>query len=785
MSQPAPATPKPSPADWAARAFFFALMFLLTISVPHPAGVDLDPSWRMAMAKFFRDGLQFGPEVAFTYGPLGFLLANTDDGVVAPFLLAWQVVQALIVTTLVFGIGLRLQGYARYFYFVFFFLLGVNYHDATQQMIIAFAGFALLRNPDAPSRRDMALAGLFFAVLALIKFTNLVLVVTFVLCLCGLQLWRRHPQRAAWMAGWFLAAFLGGWMLCGQHLFNLPTYLHHSWEISQGYQEAMGVPTPPDALWKGLTVLALVILYAFVFLFALPDRARALATVVALGGYTYMNWKHGFVRADGHMIGFFFAMLLPATAFPLLLGDGFRLFRLQRGILIAVGGMAVFGITDALPGFLQAIAGYNQDRALTSARAVLSPTRFLAGYQHRFEQLGQAHNLERTRALIGHASVDVLGHEQGVAIVNGFNYRPRPVLQGYSVYRPLLARLNFNHYASDRAPDYVLAKFQTIDNRLLTLDDSELLQLLAHRYEFVHIEKGFNVWRRKSGPFDPAALTPEPAKSGEVRLGEMLSAGDLADEPLWATVDLKLNLLGRLRSFFYKPPMVQLHIRDRKGNSTTYRMPLPQGRTGFIINPVVEDAISYMRFASRSPERMLESLGVSVAPQDADCFAPAATITLHRIPRSLAGEDFFRANVRELFPMFKAVPVSFEAQASLSQGSIDGNPVMVLHAPSEMVFNVPEGAKEFSGAYGFIEGAYNGGQTDGAVFAVTWHVDQEEIRLHERNLEPLRNAGDRGLQSFTIKLPPRKGGYLRLQILPGPRQNHSWDWTAWTGLEFR
>lgn len=781
---PEPAAP-PSISDWIARTFFFVLLAVFCFSMPHPAGIDLDPSWRMALSFFFREGLQFGRDVVFTYGPLGFLMGNTHDGSNFMVLFAWQALQGLLLAAIVFRQGMQLPGYSRYFYFVFFFLLGINYHDVTQQMAMAIVAFEQLREREPATARRSILAGVLLALFSLVKFTNLILAVVFVIAIAGLRLWRRQSRGAALMAGAFFGAFILGWILCRQNPLNLPAYLRNSWEISQGYQEAMGVAAPPQALWKGLTALGLIIAYAGLHFITATDRAQSLAVIVALGGFTYLNWKHGFIRADGHMVGFFYAALFIATAFPALLADSVRWRVVKRVVLVAAAFLALSGIGDALPGFLRGIAGYNQDRVGYTIPGLMNPPDRARQYDDVFQRQQVAHALPKTRAVVGQASIDVFGHEQAVAIINGFNFRPRPVFQGYSAYRPHLARLNFEHYASDRAPDFVLVKFHTIDHRHVALDDSELLRLLPHRYRFVHLEKGYMLWQRKPGAFDPASIAPQPVATGEFRLGEMWSVGDAAREPLWATIDVRLNLLGKLRSFFYKPPQLMLHLEDDKGNKSDYRFTMPQGRTGFILSPIVEDMISFMRYASPEPERIIRAVGVSVAKQDADCFAPNARVTLHRIPRSDAGAGFLRANAKDFFSTFKATPVSFKAQTPLSTEPLDGEIVTVFHAPSELLVNVPANVAEFAGNFGYLPGAYTGGKTDGAIFTVTLVAEGKETPLFERALNPVHRSEDRGLQRFKIQLPPGAAGQLRLSISPGKTGDYSWDWTAWGGLEFR
>lgn len=781
-----PVSSRPSASDWVARTFFFLVLALVIFTFPFLPANELDASWRMVLAQAFHDRLQFGVDLVFTYGPLGFLMGKTYAGLYYNTFLVWQALQALVFGLLIFRLGLRLSGYRRYVYFAFFILFGATYEDALQQIVIGLAGFELLRRADERLRVVPALFGVLFAVLGLVKFTNFMLAGVFVACVAGLHLWRRRRGDALWLLAWSAGTYLIGWMLCGQSLLNLPDYFYNSWEISQGYQETMGLPTPPGGLTAGLVTVTFLALYLIRYASRLADRARAVVTSLAFGAYVLLNWKHGFVRADGHMIGFFYAAMVPAIAFPFLLDDGDTPHRWQ-GIVTGLMAVSCFaGVAAAIPGLVRGSLHIAQERVFGTAEKVLDPAGTRQFYDHKLDVERAYFDLPKVRAIVGRGTLDVLGFELAVALYNDFNYHPRPVIQSYSAYRPHLSRLNLKFYASDRAPEYVLFKLQTIDRRLITFDDAEVLSLLVHRYEYVTTEKGLQLWRRKPGPFSRGQIAPHAIRSATLAPGQPFLAEDLIDRHLWATVEVTPSLLGRIRSFLYKLPIVTLRIETTQGTKLDYRLPLPQGRTGFIINPIVEDLMSYMNFAGGKPERFLRSLTVVLDPGDEIYFDDSYRVTISEIPPSTAGQEFFAQAEKRLFRMFDVVPTSYSAMTPISEGTIASHPVMVFHAPSELIVNVPAGVTHFTGAFGYLEGAYtNGNSTDGAVFTITWIRGADESQLLEQSLDPMQRPKDRALQTFDLHIPPGDGARLRLRTHPGPKNNYAWDWTAWTALSFK
>ena len=785
MVRPQPNPSKTTAVDWIFRVLGFGLMVAIAFSLPSFPASELDASWRMALGKFFQEGRQFGTEVVFTYGPLGYLMGKTYWGGQWASLIAWQLIQALVFSALVFWHGYRLSGYRRVFFFAFFFIFGLSYEDAMHQIIIALCGLELIRRSDGPWRWSSAALVVLLAVLALVKFTNMLLCLVLVLLAAGLELWVRRRPAAARLPAIFLAAFLAGWGLCGQHLGNLPAYLHSSWEISQGYQDTMGTSCPPLQLYLGLTVLILIVGYAFLNLLTQPDRVRSLVLTTGLGAFVYLNWKHGFIRADGHQVGFYYAALTIAVTAPLLLEDGPRFGLPKQLLLAAVGLISLVGLEQALPGVVRGALGGTQYEADRNISFFLGRAYTRGLYDDKLRGERDAAELLKTKATIGKSSVDVLGFEQAIALYNGFNYRPRPVFQGYSAYTPYLSRLNYDFFASDRAPDFVLFKLQTIDGRLHTMDDPHALRLLVQRYTYLFTEQGFTLWQRKPGPFDAAAYEPKPLRSGTIRLGEKMPLSDLASQNVWVEIDYHLNLLGKLRRFFFKPPLVQLHITDDKGIETAHRLPQPIGRAGFMLNPVLDDLLEFMRAAGGSPKRRVASIRIDTAAQDRDCLQQDVAVRLFALPASDAGVNYFKEADKTLFHMFVDTPLSFNALNPPNEDLIDKRTVMIMHSPSEMTFDVPAGATELSGAYGFIPGAYsNGGKTNGAQFIVYWSNGGEPVILHERFLDPVKMMNDRGLQKFSVKLP-RSTGRVYLRVNPGPFNEYAFDWTGWTGIEFK
>ncbi len=767
------------------RVFHLLCVLVLAASgfmLPGMPSLGLDSAWQMALGRFFADGRQFGTEVVFTYGPLGWTMGNMYWGGQWGALVAWHVAFALAMAALVTWNAFRLPLLRRIVFLLFFIGLGLRHEDIQQQIAIALCGFELIRRADRPWQRTSLAFLALLAVLSLVKFTNLVLAVVLV-CLAGARPLLHRQWRAALPApAWFAGMLLIGWLLCGQNPLNLPAYLRNSWEISSGYQDAMGWSCPSLQLYHGLAVAAILAAYLIVNALTDRDRIRGLTLATAAAAYLFLNWKHGFIRADGHQLVFYFAVLALVVGAPQLLDDDPRGRWFKQGLLILTAGLALRGAELATPGLAGSVLATLKDRLASLADLAAHPGTARAKYDWTLESVRQGVPLPLTRQVVGDRSLDIIGFEQDVVTIHGFNHTPRPVLQSYSAYTPRLARLNREFFESARAPEFVLFKLQTIDGRLETMDDSLVIDLLPQRYRYLFTERGFTLWQRKPGAAAPLA-TPSPVRTVTVRLGESVGLTDLREHRVWARIEYRLNLLGRLRRFFFKPPPMRLVVTEESGATASFRLPGPLGETGFLLNPLIRDTSEFLRAANGEPGRRITSLVVEPSRQDRDCFHDEVTVTLATVPAQPGtGWAALSLGSPQLPLDFVRGHAPFGAQLSQVEGKLE----YYVHAPARLVYRPADGATVLRGSFGFYDGAYapeNASPTDGAVFIVLWRApDGGEQTLFQRQLNPRENPGARGLQDFEVSLPADADGELEFVITPGPAGNSACDWTYWSDL---
>jgi hypothetical protein len=483
------------------------------------AGLDpsigLDESWNAAVNLGAFNGLQFGEELVFTYGPLGFLavpqLYYGSLGAIATAYLL--VVHAAVCTLLVwaarrsFGVVLGV---------LIAYVVARTITEPTSRFLVAAAFIvcvSLLQRGGRPALNRLlaagggAMSGLELLVRLDIGLSMLALLAA-TFALSRVERFLNLGLLAAGTA----ATFLLGWIAAGQSVSNVGAFLGRSLEIASGYTEAMGIDEAGRAWEYPAALLALAILAAggIVATRSWPSSTRWKVTVVG-ALFAFLSFKHGFVRHDGpHSVGFFAAMVAAPLAFTWPLER-------RREALLALA--AVFVAFLAASNF--AWSRFDPTESVSRAADDLGT---LVNDRHG----GVARSRDWLRGLYGvdqatleelrGQTVNVWPWEAGVAwAYPTFEWRPMPVFQSYSAYTHDLDELNRAFLASDRAPQRILRHLtQGIDGRLLTFDSPAGTVEMLCRYVEIRTTSHLQVLARSIDRCgEPERLSAVTARSGE------------------------------------------------------------------------------------------------------------------------------------------------------------------------------------------------------------------------------------------------------------------------------
>lgn len=502
------------------------------------AVVGLDPGWEAVAALAPVQHLAWGPQLVFTYGPLGFLQTTAyysfDQSVLATFY------QFIVVAALFLGIAEALRqrytpmtaiGGAFVTTWIAAMLqvghgtaLGMMYPELVVLAGLAWAAVPMLQHNPKQSTIFVtcSLLGAAAGLQLLVKFNTGLTILVIALAASILLGWKAVVRHCATVAA-FVAATLICWLLAGQGLGDLVTWLRSSTAILSGYNESQAVPLPLIAIPAVLLSLAWIVALCVMFVRGGPEIPRSF--VVLVGLLTAITIKSGFGRFDIWHFSMVLGVIVVASA--ITPGSGIR----QRAIVLAVVAF-VFFWTAGVPAV--------QDRVVTAVRSPLQGidrliTLAVPGRAEQRIERAKA----RQRALyavpqrfidtIGSKTVHVDPDETSVVWAYNLAWRPAPVFATYSAYTPALDKLNSDTLAN--GPDFVLSRVSAtspatgIDGRLATQESPLYSRALLCNYTLSGVENRWALFTRtapRCGPLsklsevdvaknDPARI---PAPSG-------------------------------------------------------------------------------------------------------------------------------------------------------------------------------------------------------------------------------------------------------------------------------
>lgn len=583
-------------------ALVIAFLFLMPLNPAMPQ-TGLDPSWCAALNEAVAKHMVFGRDLVFTFGPLASVYTQTYHPGTDDIMLVFS---GLVAAGFCIACALLVSPHRHFILLALPVLVAeATFRDPPFDRDAPFLALPIivlllclrtsLPNGHAlrlvPSRLvicGIAIASAAMATLPLIKgsFSG---PVSLALVLCCAIIASRSRRIALAFALLVVSTTCVAWFAVGQPLAALPAFFIAQAPIIGGYSEAMSVTGPADA-WIVFIAAATWLLWIFA-----RDVARpiGLAGWFAFSGFAclhFVAFKAGFVRHDQHATIaagtlLFAGLVIAAIGNP-------RHALLGSLISVCAWGMIEFGDRRGETREIYTrIATASLDVKNGLGIRLSAHGKLDAEYERSLAQIRTALPLP---AVIG--TTDVYPYELSTVFAHHLPWSGRPVFQSYSAYSPALAALNAAHLRASNAPDNVFVDVGTIDSRAPLLDDASSWPiLLSSRYEIAGHDTNFiHFVRRKEGP--TTRVSPPPAVTLAAELNQTIALP--FSGTVWASIDLRPTLLGRIGLALFKLPGVRIEATLDDGRVISNRYVPSMGRTGFIVSPYVDSNDSLMALAA-------------------------------------------------------------------------------------------------------------------------------------------------------------------------------------------
>jgi hypothetical protein len=563
------------------------LLLALVPLAPGLPDISQDSAWQYALNQAVADRLAFGRDVIFNLGPLGAVYSEQFHPATDALMLAGA---TLLAAALAAGLAVLARGWLVLLVPLLIAANGLRdpAFIATPLLLLALAT-AIIRPAGQPAHRprgplaDLALVLLTAAcaMLTLIKATFGTEAMPMTVLALGALAIAGHRRLAAVLLGVFAAALVGCWLLAGQQLALLPAYLGATPLLIAGYTEGGALYGPASDIVAFLAA-ALVLL----ILFARGAARRGPAASLMLGGglcFTlFVAFKAGFVRHDAHAL----IALGSLALLPLVLVRELPARALAAAVaasllaLVYVGGHYPDALSAAQGGHLLAAAARGGWTRLTDPAAL--GQRFAAN-------LAAIRAAEPLPRLDGPA--DIYSTGQTVLLANGLDWSPRPALQSVTAFSAEMARADLDHLQGNAGTPpvrHVFLRIEYDDNRLPAIEDGLSWPALLSAFAVRGFDAAHDLARLERVPGAPAAGPEAPLLlQGRFAMGRAVQLPAAPDGLLWATIDIRPTLAGRLVGLLFRPPILRITLHGADGLDTSYRLLSGPARAGFLLSPVV------------------------------------------------------------------------------------------------------------------------------------------------------------------------------------------------------
>jgi hypothetical protein len=800
---PSSSTTADRPRSSRHRSLLILAWLLLTIYFLAPPrevfDQTLDRSNHATYSYFLTHGLKWGVDVLPMAGPLGFVLyGSTYSGeLFGTRLVADLLIKAAFAVLLLQLFRRAGPGALRWVWLGGMVVALPLVNDLFFDAAVLVAAISLLLAPEEKSTRGRWLPPVMLGFIALIKGTHPTICGLVIATVVTLNLIERRPRRAVQTAATFLAALLVFWCAAGQNLLNLPAYLRATLELSAGYNAAMGLEESPFIFHTGLllaTGLSLVLLWIARFG---PRSPRMTVTLGFLAVFSFLKWKHGYVRADGHVYIFFAAVAVIAltawfAGFSRLAGPprpdrAGRLWdRIGLVLVTAVTTWALIGAMEFWLGRVPMVLREGPATLQANARFLARPWRARAQLEKALAQVQDDANAPQIRNEVGNGTVDFFGKEEGLLLLNRLRYHPRPMGGGsFNVFNSWLQRENEAFIRdSRRAPTWQVLELQALDDCLPAADDPLTLHAILDCYSPVLMQRDYLLLKRRpaAAPAEPVLLETRPIHPGETVVPPDPGPGRL----LLFTLDAPLSLTGRVRAFLYRPPVLTVRIVSRlRGGADTFVLKPTKLRNPVILSPLLLENSDVIQLFGDAPGNTVRSLKITAA---AGFAASDFTLSFYSAPRppKPTDTDINEILTYEKFPLYNRPPANVVTQET-GIHELNKEPVTLVHAPGSITWNLAPGDQQLIFSYGLMPQSYLEGRTDGVEFIVEelWPPN-DGLVLFTQMLRPRTIEGDRGMHRTRVYLPPYEAGaQLRIRTHPGPDNDAAYDQSYVTRVQIK
>lgn len=600
--------------------FFELIIFPIDLS-----GNSLDPSWVVTLGYANIKDLIWGKEFAFTYGPLSYLTLRIGWGANKFSFLLFDIFYLINLFTICFLTYTKSKNKLLVVFAIISVVLLFPFFIGGSQslVLLLFLVFWIRQNIESIKWYKYVFSIILLPLMFFIKFnTGLIAFLPYYGMLIYFIITKK--EKIKWILLYGSIPLVLIFILSKILNVELYGYIISGIEMVTGYNEIMYLEQFNFINYQNLTYVFIFLSLLFFLIRVFKEKKKYLKNLFTLCLFTlclFIIYKQAFVRADiQHVMEFYNYILLLVLCFIDFFS--YKLKNIMTLFTTALISIGLFICVQNSEFKSISIKSKIDKRNYFESFIDFTPTSGMRIFPNE-NQIPQS-ILKR----IGNETVDVYPWNIQLLFENKLNYLPRPVIQSYTAYTKYLEDLNFEHYNSENAPQFVLFNYLSIDNRYPLFDEVKMNLILLKNYskidafilngnDYILLEKKKNI---------------KPVKLKFIKEYAMLINSPLIPKKdVYYELELYHTLSGKLYSLFKHTPSIKIAIKTANRKISEFKTSNALLKTGIFSDKFINRNEEFQETIDSLNKQKTVIIEYNLIPQKSKFFKEKVRIKEYKI----------------------------------------------------------------------------------------------------------------------------------------------------------
>jgi hypothetical protein len=585
----------------------------------------------------------------------------------------------------------------------------------------------------------------------------------------------------------YILSFASIWRIAGQDFINLKGYFASGFEISKGYNDAMGISGPG---WQVYLGLASIFVLGLIFLYFLITANKNMILFFILNLFSLFSFfKLGFVRQDGgHLESFFLGFII---FFGLLLVVQFLDWYKEKktnGIYIStflnivILLVLIIGANNAGMGFFSSehvtekLSSYELAINMLSNRTLFESQKIAA-----LENVKNNYPMDpQLIKYIDRKTVDIFPWDIALCWAYGMKWSPRPIFQSYSAYTASLDDMNSQHFIGVHAPQAILYAFKSIDGRYPLFDEPATFRTILRDYVYVNSTNEFALLGKNISNTKSRDQQIDLGKI-DTKFGTYIPVPKYSGGFVFGHIELSQSLLGTIVGALYKPSPIYIQFKFIDGsNSSKFRLISDDSKNGLFLSEYIENIDDLSLLFKRIVVKYNIIDGIYIETDQPEQYDDIIKIEFNGMPTNISEYSDI-----QFARLVRSAKVSNSPDVHSDKGCINDScrPIIFEHPNGEIFFDNVTIPKNAILKFGIAldPQVWSPEKGDGVLFEIEIREDGTNKTIFSEYIDPKNHADQRKWNNYEVNLSPfiKKKSAILLKTSCGPKNNCTYDWAWW------